>query len=367
MFYIFVTITVNKTWHEIKKLISMKNNWKKSLCLILGTVIFSAVAYVAWNIITHEEPECMCEMDDTKYEREDFDATTQRKVIILDVSPDAVGDVELTEDIINNTIAVIHTRLERLGTEQVTVQKVEGQMGHYMVELPVVEEPERVRKLIVTPGNLEFWETYNVNELQQELSELNSALSAKAQLGGKESSCPLCEVLNIAMSFGCMMGVAEDTAAVNDLINSFEAKQILPSDLKFLWGAKPVAENEVCFPLYAIRTRGANGKAPLSGEYLTKVEPDSDTLGRPCISMKMNSEGAARWAMLTESNIGRAIAIVIDGTVFSAPNVLSKIDGGKSQISGNFTHKEVKDLANVLGSGKLPLPVRIVQEYVFAR
>lgn len=339
---------------------SPKKRGKWLLYLIAGILVISAVAFVAYKYLCDDG--VIGGTPDIEEETEPVDAPKGRMTFVIDMS---VGDVSQSADEEKErALAIICTRLKRFGVSRPIVQKVEGQMGHYMVELPVVEEPERVRKLIVTPGNLEFWETYNVNELQQELSELNSALSAKAQLGGKESSCPLCEVLNIAMSFGCMMGVAEDTVAVNDLINSFEAKQILPSDLKFLWGAKPVAENEVCFPLYAIRTRGANGKAPLSGEYLTKVEPDSDTLGRPCISMKMNSEGAARWAMLTESNIGRAIAIVIDGTVFSAPNVLSKIESGNLQITGVFTVDDTKDLANILQSGKLPVPVRIVQESI---
>lgn len=310
----------------------------------------------------------MCEMDDTKHEREDFDATTQRKVIILDVSPDAVGDVELTEDIINNTIAVIHTRLERLGTEQVTAQKVEGK-NQIMVEFPEDEDSDKIRKIIQMQGKLEFLETYDASEILPLLGKLNNTLAMNNANNGvatAEANMPL-GTLNTILAFGCVVGVARDTASVNAMINTAEAKKIFPSDLKLLWGAKPLIEGEPEYALYAVKTRGSNGRAPLTGECVTEAKDDFDNLGRPIISIEMNTDGAAKWSVLTENYIGHAIAIVIDGVVYSAPNVLSKIDGGKSQISGNFTHKEVKDLANVLGSGKLPLPVRIVQEYVFAR
>ena len=164
---------------------------------------------------------------------------------------------------------------------------------------------------------------------------------------------------------GCLVGyaLARDTAEINSLLASPVAKNILPADARLLWGVKSMDKAGKVFELYAIRTTGGkNGKAPLEGEVVTESKDDFDQFGNPCVSMKMNTEGARKWATLTEANVNHAIAIVLDGLVYSAPNVNNKIDGGSSQITGNFTTNDTKDLANVLSSGKMPAPAQIVQE-----
>ena len=304
------------------------------------------------------------------------------------------------EKAVDNSFTVLRTRIDRFGVVQPNIQKIEGQIGRIMVELPGIREPERVRKLLQGSANLEFWETYDASEILPLLSELNSTLAMKNaseedveeavadttatevvadsasnsvasqimadsenEVAAVEANFPL-SALNTTQAYGCVVGAARDTASVNAVVNSAEAKNILPADLKLLWGVKPTVEGGREFPLYAIKTRGANGKAPLTGESVTEAKDEFDSFGRPCVSMKMNSDGAAKWSALTESNVGHAIAIVLDGLVYSAPNVQNKIDGGNSQITGSFTTNDTKDLANVLQSGKMPAPAQIVQEDV---
>ncbi len=302
---------------------------------------------------------------------------------------------------VDNAFTVLRTRIDRFGVAQPNIQTVESSMGRIMVELPGIKEPERVRKLLQGSANLEFWETYDANEILPLLAEINSTLAAQnasvedtavvetepakteastaEQLAGNLTSeveaaddaayqkliaeNPL-YVLNTAYTYGCVVGMARDTAAVNRIINSKVAKSILPANLRLLWGVKAEGETGREFALYAIKTRGNNGKAPLTGEAVTEAKDEFDNFGRPCVSMKMNANGAAKWATLTEANVGHAIAIVLDDLVYSAPNVNNKIDGGSSQITGNFTINDTKDLANVLQSGKMPAPTRIVQEDV---
>ena len=304
---------------------------------------------------------------------------------------------------VDNSFTVLRTRIDRFGVVQPNIQTVEGQMGRIMVELPGIKEPERVRKLLQGSANLEFWETYDAAEILPLLAEVNSALALQnegaeevadttaqdtvvaqsnenlaAQLAGniendstKVSDEAALEefmkanplyALDTRYAGGCVVGMSRDTVAVNAVLNSKEAKNILPANLRLLWGVKGEGETGRDFALYAIKTRGTNGKAPLTGESVTEAKDEFDNFGRPCVSMKMNSNGAAKWASLTEANVGHCIAIVLDGLVYSAPNVNNKIDGGSSQITGSFTTNDTKDLANVLQSGKMPAPAQIVQE-----
>ena len=163
---------------------------------------------------------------------------------------------------------------------------------------------------------------------------------------------------------GCMVGyaLALDTAEVNALLNSEVAKQIFPADLSLKWGVKAMDKAGKVFELYAIRTTGQNGRAPLEGEVVTEAKDEFDQYGNPVVTMKMNTEGARKWAALTEANVNHCVAVVLDNLVYSAPNVMNKIDGGSTQISGSFTTTETKDLANVLQSGKMPAPASIIQE-----
>ncbi len=304
---------------------------------------------------------------------------------------------------IDNAFTVLRARIDRFGVAQPNIQTVESSLGRIMVELPGIKEPERVRKLLQGSANLEFWETYDAQEILPLLAEINNTLAAQnvatdettaaegdsvktetlaaeqlaGDLAGDATATgdaaaleqaladnPLLAVLDTRYAGGCSVGMARDTAAVNRIINSKTAKSILPANLRLLWSVKPEGATGREYALYAIRTRGNNAKAPLSGESVTEAKDEFDNYGRPCVSMKMNASGAAKWSTLTEANVGHAIAIVLDGVVYSAPNVNNKIDGGSSQITGSFTTNDTKDLANVLQSGKMPAPTHIVQEDV---
>jgi SecD/SecF fusion protein len=325
---------------------------------------------------------------------------------------------------VDNSYRVLRTRIDRFGVVQPNIQKVEGQSGRIMVELPGIKEPERVRKLLQGSANLEFWETYKLQEIQSSLTQLNTAvrlngvggvaetadstavdsaasevaeaavdstatkasasdLSSKLAANNAEATAAETQASaeaikkaraeNPLFALFAQSGQAEssivaivhknDTAAVNAIINSKTAKDILPTDLRLLWGVKSMDKAGKFFELYAIRTSGGqNGKAPLEGDVISDAKDDFDNFGRPVVSMKMNTEGARKWGDLTGANVNRSIAIVLDGYVYSAPNVNEKISGGSSQISGNFTTTDTKDLANVLSSGKMPAPATIVQE-----
>ena len=315
------------------------------------------------------------------------------------------------DEAVDNSFNVLRTRIDRFGVVQPNIQKVEGQSGRIMVELPGIKEPERVRKLLQGSANLEFWETYDVQKIVPLLAQLNTALRNNGTTAATDSVCaavdstavaadttvaksnasallaqvksddvkannaateamkkenPLFSVLQpVQGNGGCMVGyaLAADTAEVNALINSEVAKRILPVDLSLKWSVKSMDKAGKVFELFAIRTTGKGGRAPLEGDVVTEAKNDFNTYGNPVVSMRMNTEGARRWAQLTEANIGHAIAIVLDNYVYSAPNVNGKIDGGSSEISGgNFTIEDTKDLANVLQSGKMPAPATIVQE-----
>ena len=315
---------------------------------------------------------------------------------------------------IDNSFTVVRTRIDKFGVVQPNIQKLEGQQGRIMVEMPGVNEPERVRKLLQGSANLEFWETYNSDEiipyltqidqrfanagnekaeaaadttevkeeapvakkeepkfkLKKENAEPKEDNSTSKELAEAKKQHPLLAIFqptgNGALS---LVGYANarDTAAVNKIIYSALAKQILPSDCRLLWSAKPAdgitAKN--FYELHAIKVTTSNGRAPIEGDVVTDAKDQFDNLtGSPEVSMTMNSDGARRWAALTKANVGKAIAIVLDGTVYSAPRVNGEISGGQSSISGNFTIEDTKDLANTLKSGRMPAPARIVQEEV---
>ena len=338
------------------------------------------------------------------------------------VSPNSSDkDVEkvLREEVqsaIDNSFLVVRTRIDKFGVVQPNIQKLEGQQGRIMVEMPGINEPERVRKLLQGSANLEFWETYNSDEIIPYLQQLDvreaaalsgkkveadttaadtaaavkeakaTASAAKLQLKksddsqtAKESNAQLDQakkehpLLSIFQPTGngalSLVGYASarDTAAVNKIIYSALAKQVLPSDLRLLWSAKPAdgVQAKNIYELHAIKVTTTNGRAPIEGDVVTDAKDQFNTVsGQPEVSMSMNSDGARRWAALTKANVGKAIAIVLDGTVYSAPRVNGEITGGQSSISGNFTIEDTKDLANTLKSGRMPAPAHIVQEEV---
>ncbi len=342
-------------------------------------------------------------------------ATQQLKGKVNTNSSDADVEKVLRQSVdeaVDNAFLVLRTRIDRFGVVQPNIQKIEGQSGRIMVELPGIKEPERVRKLLQGSANLEFWETYDAPQVTPYLSQLNAALrnggvseeaadsvaadtvateqvaekvdSAKngtnvlAQVNASEEPTvaskaseaakkenPLFAMLQpTGAQRGCMVGFAQalDTAEINAILNSDLAKQIFPADLSLKWGVKSYDKAGKIFELYAIRITGQNGRAPLEGEVVTEAKDEYDQFGNPVVTMKMNTEGARKWAALTEANVNHCVAVVLDNLVYSAPNVQNKIDGGNTQISGSFTTTETKDLANVLQSGKMPAPASIIQE-----
>ena len=320
------------------------------------------------------------------------------------------------QDAIDNSFNVVRTRIDKFGVVQPNIQKLEGQQGRIMVEMPGISQPERMRKMLQGSANLEFWETYNSEEIAPYLQQLDTRLAngdheveakdsvaadsaknevakaepakaapklnlkkgdeAKSKINAEEQSAaaikahPLLARLQLVPGQGLStVGYASvrDTAAINKLIYSALAKQVLPSDLKLLWSAKPADHLNVknIYELHALKVTTSTGRAPLEGDVITDAKDEFEpTTGAPCVSMKMNTEGARRWAQMTKANVGKAIAIVLDGVVYSAPRVNGEIAGGSSQITGNFTIEDTKDLANTLKSGRMPAPARIVQEEV---
>ena len=323
---------------------------------------------------------------------------------------------ETVQDAIDNSFNVVRTRIDKFGVVQPNIQKLEGQQGRIMVEMPGISQPERMRKMLQGSANLEFWETYNSEEIAPYLQQLDTRLANgddatevkdtaavdtakaevakaeptkaapklnlkkgddnKAKVGAEAQNAaaikahPLLSRLQLtgAQSMSTV-GYASirDTAEINKLIYSAVAKQVLPSDVKLLWSAKPeeFGNAKNIYSLHALKVTTTTGRAPLEGDVITDAKDEFEpTTGAPCVSMKMNTEGARKWAQMTKTNVGKAIAIVLDGVVYSAPRVNGEIAGGSSQITGHFTIEDTKDLANTLKSGRMPAPARIVQEEV---
>ena len=345
-------------------------------------------------------------------------ATQELQGKVSPTSSDAEVEKVIREEVnsaIDNSFNVVRTRIDQFGVVQPNIQKVQGAEGRIMVEMPGIREPERMRKLLQGSANLEFWETYNAQEIAPYLQQLDSRLAngdsesdttkvaksdntkkaaakkpattqakpkfklnnAKktsvqttpdAQLAEAKKLHPLLAMLQTTNQGLSVVGYASvrDTAAINRIIYGAVAKQVLPTDLKLLWSAKPAdvgAKN--IFELHALKVTTTNGRAPLEGDVVTDASDQFNNItGQPEVSMTMNSDGARRWAELTKANVGKAIAIVLDGVVYSAPRVNGEIDGGQSSISGNFTIEDTKDLANTLKSGRMPAPAHIVQEEV---
>lgn len=341
-------------------------------------------------------------------------ATQQLKDKVSQNSSDAVVEKVLREEVkaaVDNSFNVLRTRIDRFGVVQPNIQSLEDKMGRIMVELPGIKEPERVRKLLQGSANLEFWETYNAKDVAPYLQSADTKLRAilsnespadstaidnaiteapavaqttstadslaaalkgetKAQavdLAQIKKEHPLLAILQVNPSGqGPVVGYAnyKDTAEVNKFLSMPEVKAEMPKDLSLKWGVSPYEYDPKAqtFELYAIRSTERNGKAPLEGDVVVNAKDEFDNFGKPAVSMSMNTDGARRWAQLTKQNINKSIAIVLDGYVYSAPNVNQEITGGNSQITGHFTPEQAKDLANVLKSGKMPAPAHIVQE-----
>ncbi|MDR3188052.1 MAG: protein translocase subunit SecDF, partial [Prevotellaceae bacterium] len=331
-----------------------------------------------------------------------------------------------TEAAMSNSFNVLRSRIDRFGVTQPNLQRL-GNSGRILVELPGVKDPDRVRKLLQGTANLEFWETYENAELFTALSEANKKIKeyldaqllsgdsaatevataptepaagdeAKedavsdllSQIEGKEDSTatptststqevdfaknnPLFYALSPSLDDrgaptpGARVGIAHyrDTSKIRRWLELMQVRSLLPRDVRFMWSIKAIDKGGTYYELVAIKANTRDGKAPLDGGVVVSAQKGfSGTSAFAHVSMSMNSEGAKIWARLTADNIGKSIAIVLDGYVYSYPNVRGEIKGGSSEISGNFSPEEADDLANVLESGKLPTPARIIQEAV---
>lgn len=301
-------------------------------------------------------------------------------------SSDADVKKVLNEEVntaVENSNKVVRSRIDRFGVAQPNIQilRGKGQIGQIMVEMPGIKEPERVRKLLQGSANLEFWETYTLGETMSSLTALDKRLagadakdsaaadSTKAKAAKAKSAAeqhPLFSKLIMMQGMqptNCVVGyaIAKDTAAINAMVNSEAAKSILPADLKLAWGVKNASGMKAnVFELYALRAN--NGLPSMQGDVIADTKDEFDQNHRPIVSMTMTTSGARDWATLTKKNLKKCVAIVLDGYVYSAPVVQNEITGGNSQISGNFTTDDTRDLANVLKSGKMPAPTKIVQE-----
>ena len=319
---------------------------------------------------------------------------------------------EETDAAIDNTYNILRSRIDRFGVAQPNIQKADVS-GRIIIELPGIKDAARVRKLLQGTASLEFWETYSapevmgyLNAANTKLAEINAAadvtveeaevveeakeeakdedvaLLDKIEEGAQDSLAntqdakamakmyPLFSVLNPTQQGGSSKAVVgmshiKDTAEVNSILKMPAIKSSLPRNLKFFWGVKPIDEAGNVFELFAIKVTSRDGKAPLDGDAVTSAREQVDQqTAKYEVSMSMSGEGAKAWARLTKDNVNRAIAVVLDGYVYTAPNVIGEIKGGQSQITGGFSVTEAKDLANILKSGKLPAPAHIIADEV---
>ncbi|MBR7182801.1 MAG: protein translocase subunit SecDF [Alistipes sp.] len=334
------------------------------------------------------------------------EATNGGKLVDIFLSPDrkdikpGMSDDEVvkilrqeTDDAISASFNIIRSRIDHFGVMQPNIQRLPNS-NRILVELPGVKEPERVRKLLQGTASLEFWTTYNGTDLLQSLLSADQVvrklqteqvvstpaeeqtLAAEVAANNEEGVSssrfsreqnPLLALLSPDYAGGAVLGaaVAADVATINKYLALPEVRDCFPSDVAFKWAIKgdPMADGRLF--LYAIKVERADGKAPLDGSVISDARATYSQTGSDAeVSMAMNSNGITEWAQLTADNIGKCVAIVLDGYVYSAPVVRQKIEGGNSSISGNFTIQEAQDLANVLKSGKVPAPARIIQDTV---
>ncbi len=321
----------------------------------------------------------------------DIFLSPDRKDIVPGMEDDEVVKIlrEETEAAISASFNIIRSRIDHFGVMQPNIQRLPNS-NRILVELPGVKEPERVRKLLQGTASLEFWTTYNGAELLQSLVradqvvkslnvEVEQEQTAENTLADEVAATeqgesrfsreqnPLLALLSPDYAGGAVLGaaVAADVATINKYLALPEVRDCFPADIDFKWSIKgePMFDNRLC--LYAIKVERADGKAPLDGSVISDARATYAQTGADAeVSMSMNSNGITEWAQLTADNIGKCIAIVLDGYVYSAPVVRNKIEGGNSSITGNFTIQEAQDLANVLKSGKVPAPARIIQDTV---
>jgi SecD/SecF fusion protein len=348
----------------------------------------------------------------------------KERVLFTSTNADVLNVIrDETDAAIDNSFNILRTRIDRFGVAQPNIQQLQTR-GRILVELPGIDNPERVRKLLQGTAQLEFWETYENQEVYPYLMQANQRLreitglvtpetvaeEAVAQpeaaeviedtiateetaslldelrsdttgvapdgLGDMENfrkEFPLFALLTPSTDQmgnlfpGPIVGIAHsrDTSEVNSIMAREQIRNIFPRNMVFRWTAKPVDDAGIFYRLIALKATTRDGQAPLTGEVITDARQDFDQFGgRPEVAMAMNNEGAKTWARMTKDNIGKSIAIVLDGYVRSYPTVQNEITGGRSSITGLENIEEAKDLANILKSGKMPAPARIIQEEV---
>ncbi|WP_075602353.1 protein translocase subunit SecDF [Saccharicrinis aurantiacus] len=318
-----------------------------------------------------------------------------------------------SQSAIDNAFNILRTRIDRFGVSQPNVQKLE-KAGRVLVELPGIKDPQRVRKLLQGTASLEFWETYEMSEIVNSLIQANQkvteieAVKAEANkpadeevakveteevkedglladLDAEDSAVDSLQAETTKSLFSVLMpsqrqtgatvgmALSKDTAKVNSYMSLPQVQSVFPKNVRFMWGVKALPQRKLqdgtmskdqIFELFAIKVSSHDGRPPLEGDVITSARAETGQRGDYEVSMGMNAEGANVWARLTKSNIDKSIAIVLDGYVYSAPTVNGEIKGGRSSITGNFSPEEAKDLANILKSGKLPAPARIVEDTV---
>lgn len=331
--------------------------------ILLG-VIFSGLACLTGMVSCNSQPT-----------EEKAQAALEKKGgMVVTLAPDLTGikaglnlyepsQEEAEQKAITNSCNVLQTRLDRFGAKKAFVKVTDE--NRIIAIIPDVQEPERVRRLLQADGRLGFWETYENREIVPMLAELNRFLSVGQEniLFGILNPCVYAN--GEAMS-GPAVGSVHfaDTARVRAILTSEAAKRILPADVRFVWTAKPEREGMPYYNLIALKAM-RNGRAALEGDIIIGAKATHNKWSpEPVIDIEMNTEGARCWQRLTRDNIGKSIAIVVNGLVYSYPRVMCEIEGGKSQITGNFTEEEAADMANLLQSGVMPCPVRIVEEQI---
>ncbi len=409
-----MNVTMEVSVPEILRALSGYNtteNFTKAMELALQKQKNSGADFVTLFIESYKEIDPNAQLASV------FSTFELKDKVTLNSTNDEVEKVirEEVDGAINNSFNVLRTRIDRFGVVQPNIQKL-SQPGRILIELPGIKEPERVRKLLQGSANLEFWETYELSEILPQLAQINNEYAkinaANEEVAEKEApkaeetktaddelaalvenaetdsavldadqaaavenykkQNPLFAILNPSINGagqayrGPVVGTVHytDTARVNAMLNSTIAKQVLPRDLRLKWTVKAIDEAGSVYQLVALKAQ-RDGRASLEGDVITDARADFSQLSAYAnVSMSMNAEGAKAWQRITRDNIGKSIAIVLDGYVYSFPTVQNEIAGGNSQITGNFTVEEAKDLANTLKSGKMPAPARIIQEDV---
>ena len=391
-------------------------NYKQALALAKENQKKSGADFVTLFIEAYKEVDPQAQLASV------FSTFELKDKVTLNSTNEEVEKVirEEVDGAIQNSFNVLRTRIDRFGVVQPNIQKL-AQPGRILIELPGIKEPERVRKLLQGSANLEFWETYEAAELLPMLAQINREYAAgaeaeaeaeevkaeeeapkaeeapraenaeladlvdnlgadsvaaeedqAAQIAEYKKNNPLFAILNPSVNQagqayrGPVVGTVHyvDTAKVNAMLNSPIAKAVLPRDARFYWTVKAIDEAGSYFNLVALKAQ-RDGRASLEGDVITDARADFSQISAYAnVSMSMNAEGAKTWQRLTKDNIGKSVAIVLDGYVYSFPTVQNEIAGGNSQITGNFTVEEAKDLANTLKSGKMPAPARIIEESV---